>query len=87
MLEKKSEKIQNIFPEHFKLFMIFWMQNNFFLKNKFVQLKSKMAATGILVLFGHQYFSDSDVVRNYVIIIQQPLAVFMLTSMFPNDPH
>ena len=46
MLEKNSEKIQNIFPEHFKLFMIFWMQNNFFLKNKFVQLKSKMAASG-----------------------------------------
>ena len=46
MLEQNSEKIQNIFPEHFKLFRIFWMQNNFFWKNKFVQLKSKMAASG-----------------------------------------
>ena len=46
MLEKSWKKIQNIFPEHLTLFMIFWKQNNIFFKNNFFGLKSKMAADG-----------------------------------------
>ena len=42
---KKSEKIQNIFPEHLELFWIFWKENNYFLKNTFFRPKSKMAAS------------------------------------------
>ena len=30
---KKSENIQNIFPEYLKLLQIFWIQNNIFFEN------------------------------------------------------
>ena len=43
---KKSEKIQNNFPEHLKLFRIFVEAKQFFFEEYIFRLKSKMAVSG-----------------------------------------